>query len=506
MKPRGAGTPYPRRWQFLAALLLGLASVAGFAPFYLYPLPILTLAGLLALWRRAPGRRAAALLGFAFGLGFFGAGVSWVYVSLHDYGAMPLPLALLATLLFCAFLALFPAAVGLLQALLPASRTVRALLIVPALWVLAEWVRGWLFTGFPWLAMGYSQVPGSPLAGFAPVLGVYGLSLAVLLAAGLLFRLAGGGWRYAVPGLLLLAGAGYGLQQVEWTHPVGAPVTVSLLQGNIPQELKWRPDRVRATLDAYAKLALASPSRLIVLPETAIPLFFRDIPPGYLEMLARHARQNRGIILFGVPEYERRDGAEAYYNSVVGIGGGAVQGYRKYHLVPFGEYIPLKPLFGWIIHVLHIPLSDFSPGARVQRPLAAAGQRVAVDICYEDAFGREIIRQLPAATLLVNVSNDAWFGDSIAPYQHLQISQARALESGRYMLRATNTGVTAIVDQRGRVVRRLPEFVSAALDGTAQGFAGRTPYAAWGNRLVLVLLGGLLAAGIALARKGTPAR
>ncbi len=497
----------PRSRRVAAAFLLGAASVLGFAPFYLYPLPILALAGLFRLWQRTPGRAAAALLGFAFGLGLFGAGVSWIYVSLHDYGGMPLPVAVLATLLFCAFLALFPAAVGLAQSLVRAPRAVRSLLLIPALWVLSEWLRGWVFTGFPWLAMGYSQVPGSPLAGFAPVFGVYGVSLAVLVAAGLLLQWlwGAGARRYWALAMLALGWAGFGLQQVEWTTPDGPPLTVSLLQGNIPQELKWRADRVQGTLDTYARLVLASRSRLIILPETAIPLFYRDVPRDYLEMLARHAQENRGSVLIGLPEFEREGASEDYYNSVVDIGAGPAQTYRKHHLVPFGEYIPLKPLFGWIIHVLHIPLDDFARGAPTQQPMRAGGQRVAVNICYEDAFGREIIRQLPAATLLVNVSNDAWFGDSLAPYQHLQISQTRALESGRYMLRATNTGVTAIVDQRGRVVRRLPEFVTAALDGTAQGFAGRTPYVRWGNGAALAMLCAMLAGGLFMAWK-RPAR
>jgi len=230
--------------------------------------------------------------------------------------------------------------------------------------------------------------------------------------------------------------------------------------GNIPQDLKWREDHVRATLESYRNMVEASDSRLIVLPETALPLFLQHVPPDYLKSLAAHARKNNGDILIGVPE---RLKSGDYYNSVLSFGTAATQSYRKSHLVPFGEYIPLRPLLGAIVAVLAIPLQDFSRGAETQQPLGVAGQSVAVNVCYEDAFGEEIIRQLPQATLLVNVSNVAWFGRSIAPQQHLQISQARTLETGRYMLRATNTGVTAVIDQQGRVVSSAPEFSTASV-------------------------------------------
>ncbi|HCA26235.1 MAG TPA: apolipoprotein N-acyltransferase, partial [Betaproteobacteria bacterium] len=280
---------------------------------------------------------------------------------------------------------------------------------------------------------------------------------------------------------------GFALQRIHWTHPVGKPLTVSLLQGDIPQELKWRDDAVRWSLATYAKLTLNSTGRLIVMPETALPLFYRDVPREYLEGLAAYAKSIGSDVLIGLPEAETA-GNTRYFNSVLSFGASPTQVYRKYHLVPFGEYIPLKPLFGWVIKVLNIPLADFSRGAKFQRPLRVSGQAVAVDICYEDVFGEEVIRQLPQATLLVNVSDDAWFGDSIAPWQHLQFSQTRALETGRYMLRATNTGVTAIIDQHGRVLKHMPEFKAAALNGVAQGFAGETPYVRFGNGPVLAVL------------------
>ncbi len=485
--------------QVAIALMLGAATVSGFAPACLSFLPLLALAALFLFWSRASSRKTAAYTGLAFGLGFFGAGVSWVYVSIHEFGGMPAPIAVVATFLFCLVLSLFPAAAGLLQAGPGGLTRRRALLLTPALWVSMEWVRGWIFTGFPWLALGYSQAVASPLAGFAPLFGVYGVSLVSALCAGALALVADAGLHrrgragmvFPATILLMLVLTGFILKRVEWVRPVGSPFPVSLLQGNIPQEMKWREDREKTTLDTYMAMTLASSGRLIVLPETALPMFLRDLPLNYLEMLSDRARKLGGDVLVGVPEHT---GNGEYFNSVLSLGSSPVQVYRKVHLVPFGEYIPLRSLFGWVTRILHIPLSDFSRGKKIQPPMQVAGQKVAMAICYEDVFGEELINQLPAASLLVNVSNDAWFGDTFAPWQHLQISQMRALETGRYMLRATNTGITAIINQRGEVLKRAPEFTVARLEGEAQGFAGATPYVRFGNLPVLGLLALLLAA------------
>jgi apolipoprotein N-acyltransferase len=509
----------PSRAKALAlAALAGAATVAGFAPLYLFPLPVITLALLIMLWQRTAGRRDAALVGLAFGLGYFLAGVSWVYVSLHDFGAMPALLAAMLTLLFCAILALYPAITGWLYHALGTRSTLVTLAALPALWTLTEWLRGWVFTGFPWIALGYAQVPGSPLAGYVPILGVYAASFATVLSAALLVTLWTH-WKnertrmkadaknrarilsfilhpYALMLVALWAG-GYVLRQIDWTHPEGEPVTVSLLQGNIAQEMKWRNDKISSTLSAYRDLVSASDARLIILPETALPLYLHEVPPDYLESLAARARSNRGDVLIGVPE---RSNVRDYYNSVLSLGTAPSQVYRKSHLVPFGEFIPLKPLFGWFMEVVQIPLLDFARGAETQQPLAVAGQRVAVNICYEDAFGTEIIRHLPQATLLANVSNVAWFGRSIAPQQHLQISQTRALETGRYMLRATNTGMTAIIDPHGKVIQAAPEYTVAVVTGTVQGYAGATPYVRWGN-LPIIVIALLSAGGAWLVRK-----
>ena len=475
---------------FILAFLSGALTVTGFAPFHLIPVPLVTLALLFWQWSRAATPRQAFHIGWAFGLGFFLAGVSWIYVSLHTFGAMPMPLAALATLLFCAFLALFPALVGYAVARSRRSAAIQLLLLAPGWWTLLEWVRSWIFTGFPWNAIGYTQIPGSPLAGYAPVLGIYGVSLVVAVMAGCIallamqWRAAHAAHRAAAVILMGLGLCGFALKQIPWTQPVGAPTTVSLLQGNVAQDMKWREDQMRATLDTYAQLIAKSEARLIVLPETALPLFLHQVPPDYLEAIAAHAKKHGGDVLIGVPERTRN----SYYNTTISLGAAPRQFYRKSHLVPFGEFIPLRPVLAWIVNILAIPLQDFSRGGVDQQPLNVAGQRIAVNICYEDVFGEEIIRQLPQATLLVNMSNVAWFGRSIAPEQHMQISQARALETGRYMLRATNTGMTAVINPRGVVERVAPQFQTATLTHTVYGYAGITPYVRWGNYAVLILL------------------
>ena len=473
----------PRRAHAIA-FAAGAAAVAGFSPLDVFPAALVALAALLHLWARAETPRAAGLAGFWFGLGLFLAGVSWVYVSLSRYGGMPAPLAGFATLAFCAFLALFPAAAGWAQAKLapPEWRALAA----PACWVIAEWLRGWVLTGFPWLTVGTAAID-SPLAGFAPLGGAYLTSLATMAAASLLQMIAAGRARWrAAAGLALLGLAGALLQAVPWTRPVGAPVSVSLVQGNVPQDLKFDPARYERTLATYARLAEASRARLVVLPETALPRFLDLVDPAYLQRLRGLAVRNGGDLLLGVV---RRNGHGEYFNSALSLGLARSQAYDKSHLVPFGEFVPLG--FGSIVREwLHIPLADFARGRSLPIPIAAAGQKIAVNICYEDAYGAEILRQLPEATLLVNVSNVAWFGDSLAPGQHLQIARMRALETGRTHLTVANTGITAVIGADGAVLARLPQFAEGRLDTSAQGRTGLTPYVAFadGPALALCLL------------------
>ncbi len=479
-----------QKFPLIVAFLLGALAVTGYAPMHAYPVPILTLAGLFMLWCRSASCKQSFLVGYSYGLGLFGAGVSWIFVSLHVFGGMPMPLATLATAAFCAFLALFPAAAGWVSARFAG----KALYAMPFAWVLMEWVLNWIFTGFPWMTLGNSQVPDSPTAGFAPLFGVFGVSLATAAFAALVTAwINGHPRRPIVIALLAIWVSGSLLKQVEWSTPVGQPISVSLLQGNIAQDLKWQPGETRRTLATYLDLASRHPAQLVVLPETALPMLIQQIPQGYREALAK---ASQGDVLAGVVENENG----VYYNSMASLGNANTQTYRKDHLVPFGEFIPLKAALGWIYDdLLHIPLTDLSSGGTHQRPLALAGQKIAVNICYEDVFGEEIIRQLPEATLLVNASNDAWYGNSLAAHQHLQMSQVRALETGRMMLRSTNTGATAIINPKGEVLAEAPHFTATALTGEAQGYRGTTPYVRWGNWPVISLI--FLALGVLWLRQ-----
>ena len=476
--------------RYLIALLLGVFAVIGYAPFYIYPAPIFTLAGLFYLWQKANSPKQAMLIGYAYGLGLFGAGVSWIYVSLHVYGGMPAVLAGLATAAYCAFLALFPAAAGYVSARFESFKPYA----MPFAWVLFEWVLNWIFTGFPWMTIGNAQVPYSPLAGLAPIAGVYGMALAAAIVAALIAAWFRGSARRPI--LIALAAIWISsslLKHIEWSTPVGKPISVSLLQGNISQDLKWQEEEIQRTLATYLDLARQHPAQLVVLPETALPMLLDQVPDEYRQALIN---AGGGEVLAGIVESESKH----YYNSMASFGGARAQVYRKDHLVPFGEFIPLKAALGWIYNdLLHIPLTDLSSGGTTQRPLDLAGQKVAVNICYEDVFGEEIIRQLPEATLLINASNDAWYGDSLAAHQHLQMSQVRALETGRMMLRATNTGATAFISPHGEVIAEAPFFTTTALTGEAQGYRGATPYVRFGNWPVISLI--FLALGVLWHRK-----
>lgn len=486
----------------MQTLLAGVLAVFSFAPFGMYPLSVFALVVLFRVWLRCEQPAQAARAGFIFGMGLFSFGVGWVYVALHEYGYMHPILAAAATLLFAALISVPLALAGYLQARLSTTPDKKILLLMPALWVMAEWLRGMMFTGFPWLAFGYSQVPDSLLMGYAPLFGVYGVSLTVAVSAGLLLFLSRTRWaragKLAFGVLCALWLTGAALQQVEWTEPHSEPFKVSLLQGNIPQDEKFSQEKLLYTLETYRRLVQSSDSRLIVLPETALPMLRHNVPPYFQQVMRDHVRQTGGDILIGVFEKE----GERYYNSVYSLGTSESQHYRKGHLVPFGEFIPMRGVLGWFINeVLQIPMGDLTSGGDTQAPLDVAGQRVAVNICYEDVFGEEIIRPLPQATLLVNVTNDAWYGESNAAVQHNQMSQMRALETGRMMLRATNTGLTSVINRTGHMVDELPQHEEGVLSTVVQGYTGSTPYVRWGNGAVLLLLVLMLAITVGLPRR-----
>jgi apolipoprotein N-acyltransferase len=470
----------------LLALLLGVLHAISFRSDVGWVVEIVALAGLFALAEESAEWRSAGTLGMAFGLGWFVCGIYWIFISVHTYGQVAAPLAALATLLLAAYLSLYPALALALAAFW--SRAIRAgptfVAVVGPLWMFAELARGTFLTGFPWMGTGYAHV-GGPLAGFAPLLGVYGTALSAALMAAALSWLArqgrSGNRRRRAGVLALLFGlplCGMGLRQIDWSHPSGRPITVRLIQGNIPQDVKFDPSRFESTVATYLALIERKPADLIVLPETALPEFLNDVPDPVIDRLRHDAATSHAALAFGVPI---ADSPTVYTNSVIAFdpGRSGAQRYDKSHLVPFGEFVPFG--FRWFVDLMHIPLGDFTGGSRDQKPLELAAQRVAFNICYEDLFGEVIVRQAAAANLLVNVSNVAWFGDSQALPQHLQLSRMRAIEAARPMLRATNTGMTAALDPKGQVLGVLRPYTTDSLDMSVQPVSGTTPYVAIGN-------------------------
>ena len=470
------------RWAPLLALAAGAALPLAFAPFGAWPVALASVGGLFLLLCGAATGQRALLLGWLYGVGKYGVGVSWVYVSISVYGRAPAPLAAAIVAGFVAGLALVWGVggwafhrlrVGRWRGLGTPRRAVQALHF-SWLWLALEWALTWLLSGFPWLFVGYAFID-TPLAGFAPVGGVFAVTLAAVLTAslGACVAAARGAFKWPVAVALAIVWlAGWGLGQVAWTER-GARRDIALVQGNLPQETKWTPAGWRAALARYQ--ALSAPiwdSDLVLWPEAAVPAPHRH----NADRIAAMRRAASGDLVLGatVGEVAPDSGRTRYHNAAVSTAGGV---YRKRHLVPFGEYLPWRWLLSDAMALFDLPMSDIAPGEARQALLKAAGLDVAVAICYEVAYPRSVAVQARNAALLVVLSNDTWFGASIGPAQHLQIARMRALENGRYLARATNNGVTAIVDARGQVVERLPQFVAGVLTGEVYATTGATPFA-----------------------------
>jgi apolipoprotein N-acyltransferase len=497
------------RTEALGALLLGaLFSLPTAFPAW-WPLQFAALAVLV--WHVGPSSPArAAMLGLAFGCGWLLAGTWWLFISLHRYGTLPAPLAALAVLALALALSIYLAAALALYARLRSGRLLDDTLLFAACWLAAELARGLLFTGFPWAATGYGQVD-APLAALAPWIGVYGIG-AVLAALTALPMLAAVPWR--MRGLLALACAGLvaaaPLAGHDFTRPAGR-LGVTLVQTNVAQDEKFAPERLPEAL-AWLERALAGArGPLVVAPETAIPLLPDQLGADVWQRWAEPWRTGERAALVGLPlgSYEA-----GYTNSVAGLSrasaaaAGGFYRYDKQHLVPFGEFVP--PGFRWFVDALDIPLGDFARGPAVPPSFAFAGQRLGPNICYEDLFGEELARRFAdpssAPTALVNLSNIGWFGNTIAVDQHLHISRLRSLELQRPMLRATNTGATALIDHRARVVAQLPPFTRGVLDAEFEGRTGITPYARWAGAyglwpLVLACLATVVLAAVRRRRR-----
>ncbi len=454
---------------------------------------------LMWLWQGASPREAARL-GFWFSFATFAAGTYWLYISIHGFGAAPIWLAGMLMLGLVSVMGLYHAGLGYAVARwLPAEGALRWLVALPAAWLLMEWWRGWFLSGFSWLSLGYSQTD-TWLAGFAPVLGVYGISALLLVFAGALTMLvygAPGGRPAALLALIVPWVAGLALYHHSWTHPSGRAIGVALVQGAIPQDEKWLESNRQTTLRLYRDLTdrvLGTP--LIVWPESAPADVANDIAP-YINSLYRDARAHGSAIVMGVLRAEQSvDGGTRYFNSVLALDARQFSWYDKDHLVPFAEFFPVPHFVRNWMRLMSLPYSDFTRGGPDQPPLPAAGLELGTSICYEDAYGSSMLRVLPHADALVNVTNDAWFGHSTARHQHLQIARMRAIEEGRFMVRAANDGITAVIGPHGEVIARAPEFAPATLVSHIAPYAGLPPYAYVGNWLVVSLAAVALAYGL----------
>ena len=482
------------RIRLLIVLVSGASMPLAFAPFYWWPVAVVAPALLFYLYLRSPSIGHSFWLGWWFGLGYFGFGVYWLYHSLHVYGHAPALLAGALTLLMIVTLALFIGAGLALHHRLCKRYPERPLLLwlLPPVWFCLEWFKGWVLTGFPWLSLGYAHME-SPLAGFAPLIGVYGIGMISVAMSLLLVQIIDK--RSAIPlvRLVLPLLLGWMLMSVEWTRTSGEALDITIVQGNISQDRKWRRDERSAIIETYWGASQAHwDSDLVVWPEVAIPGRSDELEMLLLKPMEKVVRERQSNLLTGILVTDPLRGV--YHNSMIMLGENSGQ-YHKRHLVPFGEFYPFRELLSFMRHYIRIPMSDMQPGPDQQELMSIGGVRLGVSICYEDVFSRDINRDLPDAHILVNTSNDAWFGDSLAPHQHLQIAQMRAVETGRPMVRSTNTGPSAFIDHKGAVTSLTPTFVEQTLTARVQGRSGSTPFlyfAAAQPWLAWIILLGLL--------------
>ena len=488
------------RFAFLSVFIAGALLPLAFSPVDFYFIAVISPAVFFYFLLFASPRRAA-WLGWWFGMGFFGVGVSWVFVAIYVFGFSSISTAVLLTFLSINVLAAVIALQGYLgvyfiQKIKLSNQGIIILLVFPLTWVLFEWFRGWFLTGFPWLSLGYSQT-GSVLSGYAAVIGVYGISLMAVLTSGLFLyvltcyrSIAKRKMIFALTGLFSIWIVGFLLSQINWTEKAGKTLKVSLVQGNVEQVSKWDPAQFEKRKQRYLSLTRKHwDSDLVLWPENSLTIFYHNLKDNFLAELSSEAKKNNTDIILGLPVLDRIK--DEYFSSLVAINSSdntQPQFYHKNHLVPFGEYLPLASLLRGLINFFDLPMSGFTPGQYNQPLLTAAKQIIAPTICYEDAFGEDLIRFLPEATLILNASNNAWYGDSFAPHQHLQISQMRALETGRDVMRVTTNGISALIDYKGKIISRSPQFKSYVVTGFSQPRTGRTPYVIWGNYALLLII------------------
>ncbi|MCH9705640.1 MAG: apolipoprotein N-acyltransferase [Proteobacteria bacterium] len=486
-------TPKQQLLLIVLATVCGTAATLSFAPMNWQATAPIAL-GILFYWAaRSDYIWHNFSLGLAFGFSFFSAGLWWIDSALAGHIGLPGSAAALLTILFALFLAVFPALALALATVLTPSGGISRLLSLAASWTFLEWIRSWLLSGFPWLSLGYSQIPDGWLAPWAPIVGIFGVTFALTLMVVAVLTLLTLRKRRGIGLilLLLLASAPFINNVWKWTPPAGT-LTISLLQGNVKQSLKWEAEEVRRALADYIELAEAAEGRIIIMPETALPMRIEDLPDGYIERLQRIATERYGAVITGLFLEEE----EKIYNAAVVLNERSDERYRKIHLTPYGEYLPFADVLQPLLGAADIPYANLSAGATPAPPLRLPdGILAAIFICYEAIFGNEVRQRLPAALFLINITNDAWFDQTAMPQQHLQMAQARALESGRWLVRAANTGITAVINAKGQVVATLPEQVRGVLTEQIILQSGSTPYVIWGDAAIVLLVLLILFAG-----------
>ncbi len=485
----------------LLALIAGLLFPLAFAPYDLWPLLFVSIGAGYWCQQRAASAREALLRGWLYGLGMFAFGISWVHVSMHDYGFMPLWMAIPFTGIFAAFLALF---YGL--TFYASWRLGRSALVFAGSWLLLDWVRGVFLTGFPWLYAGYALID-TPFATLAPIGGVWLLTLTAVLISACLIRPATHRRNWytglaAACALLVLTAVSHTL---SFTAPDAPPQKVALVQGNIPQDIKWQLSMRERTQQIYQELTQAIPAdTLVIWPESALTNFYQNVS-GFLEQEGQQIAERHGGFITGVPWRAASDSGVTYHNSIASIpldpGDGNPRVYHKQKLVPFGEYVPMQSLIRGLIPFFDLPMSGFTPGSPQQPNLTALGHTVAPFICYEILYPEQVATRSHDADVLLTISNDAWFGTSAGPLQHFQMARMRAAETGRWLLRGTNNGVTAVIDHHGQVIDALPQFTRDVLYSEYHPRTGITPFMSTGVWPWLLLSGLLIGLGFMLRNK-----
>jgi len=472
----------------LLAALSGATVTLSLAPWTWWPLGAMSAATLLWLWHSALPQHILRIA-WCYGFGFFGAGISWVYVSIHEFGNASAPFAAFLTALFCALLALLFVIMGWVYRFTLSGKQLDATHILgfTGLWVLNEWIRTWFLTGFPWVFLGYGYID-TPLAGFAPIGGVFLLSF---MACAITCTFATGLIRNSKPligvslGLALTSAiAGHTLSSVEWTAPRGETRSVAIVQPNTPQELKWNPRYYQQILSNLERLnAQAASGDIIIWPEAAVPRYLHNAEAD-LESIKNRAGELNQALITGIPFANRA--LKQSHNSITVLSGGEGL-YHKQRLVPFGEYVPLEFALRGLIDFFDLPMSSFSKGKPFQSPLWAQGQIISPSICYEVVYPDFVARNARASDWLLTISNDSWFGDSIGPIQHLQMAQMRALETQRYLVRGTSNGISAIINERGAIQAQTEQFVATVLRGEVESRTGSTPFMQAGSTPIIVL-------------------